>query len=144
MAETAETAETSQIMKCILALVVAGLPAGTAFLSGPRRTHGYSPSPLLSSFVSGETCTGEKVTIVGASGYIGKAVVRESVRRGYSTKAVMRDVTKGAKEPKFEGANLVQADVCNPASLVGSSAFQKGEVDIVISCLASRSGGFSF
>ena len=62
---------------------------GTAFLSGPRRTHGYSaPSPLLSSFVSGETCTGEKVTIAGASGYIGKAVVRESVRRGYSTKAV--------------------------------------------------------
>ena len=34
--------------------------------------------------------TGERVAVVGSTGYIGKAVVRESVRRGYLTRAVMR------------------------------------------------------
>jgi len=37
----------------------------------------------------------------------------------------------------------VQADVCNPANLAASAPFAKGGVDIVISCLASRSGSKS-
>jgi divinyl chlorophyllide a 8-vinyl-reductase len=82
--------------------------------------------------------TGEKVTIVGATGYIGKAVVRESVRRGYATRAVVRDSSRASKEPKFSGADLVEADVCSPETLNG--IFRRGDVDIVVSCLASRSG----
>lgn len=92
------------------------------------------------TFVSGEACTDERVSIVGATGYIGKAVVRESIRRGYSTTAVVRDMAKALSEPKFDGAALVQADVCDPTSLAACPAFQKGSVDVVISCLASRTG----
>ncbi|KAJ1623719.1 hypothetical protein T492DRAFT_633112 [Pavlovales sp. CCMP2436] len=92
-------------------------------------------------FVPGETGTGERVVVVGATGYIGKAVVREAVRRGYATTAVVRDVGRAASEPKFEGAAIVQGDVTDRASLSATGApFAPGAVDIVISCLASRSG----
>lgn len=74
-------------------------------------------------------------------GYIGKAVVREAVRRGYPTTAVVRDATRATSEPKFAGASVVQADVCVPSSLGSAGApFEKGAVDVVISCLASRTG----
>jgi len=66
-------------------------------------------------------------------------VVREAVRRGYPTTAVVRDASKCAGEPKFEGAAVVEADVCTPSSLT-AGPLAKGAVDVVISCLASRSG----
>ena len=91
-------------------------------------------------FQSGVTCTGENVVVVGATGYIGKAVVRESVRRGYSTVAAVRDARKGKAEPKFEGAEVVETDVTDPAALAACPALASGKVDIVISCLASRTG----
>jgi len=95
----------------------------------------------MSDFVPGETCTGEKLAVVGATGYIGKAVVREAVRRGYATTAVVRDATAAASEPKFKGANIAQADVCSPATLTAPGGpLAPGSVDVVISCLASRSG----
>ena len=98
-------------------------------------------APRAAEHVAGETCTGERVTVVGATGYIGKAVVREAVRRGYATTAVARDVAKARSEPKFEGATLAQADVCDPQSLSAPGGpFEKGKVDVVISCLASRTG----
>lgn len=97
--------------------------------------------PRAVEAVPGESCTGEKVVVVGATGYIGKAVVRESVRRGYATTAVVRDAAKAAGEPKFEGARIATADVCDPPALgAAGSPFEKGAVDVVISCLASRSG----
>ena len=74
------------------------------------------------ALASGESCTGERVCIVGATGYIGKAVVRESVRRGYPTTAVVRDASKAASEPKFEGAKIVQLEVSDAASLVREGA----------------------
>ena len=115
----------------------------------PALQHARSPVPLvarrctrpLMEFVPGETCTGERVVIVGATGYIGKAVVREAVARGYPTTAVVRDASAAAGEAKFQGANVVQADVCNPASLTGPNGpLAAGSADVVISCLASRSG----
>jgi len=91
--------------------------------------------------VAGETCTGERVVVVGATGYIGKAVVRESVRRGYPTTAVVRDAERARGEPKFEGASVVQADVCDPETLSRAGGpLADGAADVVISCLASRTG----
>ena len=95
-------------------------------------------TPRMADFIPGETSTGEKVLVVGATGYIGKAVVRECVARGYPTTAVVRDAAQASSEPKFSGASVKQADVCNPSTL--SSVFEKDSVDVVISCLASRSG----
>lgn len=90
----------------------------------------------------GESCSGEKVVVVGATGYIGKAVVRDLVRRGYPTTAAVRDADKAAAEPKFQGATVVQADVCDPRN-IERTLFTEGSVDVVVSCLASRSGSKS-
>lgn len=75
----------------------------------------------------------KKVVIVGGTGYIGKYVVKESVKRGYATTVVLRP---GAVEKKdfFAGAKLVYADVCDEGSLINVLT---EPVDAVISCLAS-------
>lgn len=92
--------------------------------------------------VPGESCTGEKIAVVGSTGYIGKAVVRESVRRGYPTSAVMRDVSKGggSEEEKFKGAELKEFDVTDREACLNGGLFEPGSVDVVVSCLASRTG----
>jgi divinyl chlorophyllide a 8-vinyl-reductase len=74
------------------------------------------------------------VLIVGATGYIGSAVVTESVRQGYDVIAVTRSLKN---DSQFDGAEVVLADVTDPASI--SEAFNK-KIDVVISCLACRSG----
>jgi divinyl chlorophyllide a 8-vinyl-reductase len=87
--------------------------------------------------------------IAGATGYIGKNVVRESVRQGYNTIALVRDASKvTSPEGKalygkfFEGATVVECDVTNLEQL--QQTFQdickKEQIDAVVSCLASRSG----
>lgn len=62
--------------------------------------------------------------IAGATGYIGKSTVRESVRQGYNTIALVRDIKKiESPEGKalygqfFEGAKLVEVDVCDVEAL---------------------------
>jgi len=77
---------------------------------------------------------GKTVLVVGATGYIGNAVVAESVRRGYDVIAVTRSLKTDCE---FEGAEVILADVADPASIAG--AFNR-RIDIVISCLACRSG----
>jgi divinyl chlorophyllide a 8-vinyl-reductase len=74
------------------------------------------------------------VLVVGATGYIGRAVVAEAVQQGHDVVAVTRSPA-GAGE--FAGAEVVVADVTDPASVGG--AFHR-QVDVVISCLACRSG----
>jgi len=77
---------------------------------------------------------GKTVLVVGATGYIGNAVVAESVRRGYDVIAVTRSMKT---DSRFEGAEVVMADVTDPASL--PVIFDR-DIDIVISCLACHSG----
>lgn len=89
----------------------------------------------------------EKVAVIaGASGYIGKSTVRESVRQGYKTVALVRDKSKVESEEGklmygtyFEGAEVVECDVCDPEKLTETMK-ALGPIDAVISCLASRSG----
>jgi putative NADH-flavin reductase len=68
--------------------------------------------------------TTKTAVIAGATGYIGKSVVRESVRQGYRTVALVRDTSKvTSKEGQalygqfLEGADVVECDVCNSAQL---------------------------
>jgi divinyl chlorophyllide a 8-vinyl-reductase len=77
---------------------------------------------------------GKSILVVGATGYIGNAVVAESVRQGYDVIAVTRS---SKTDCQFEGAEVVLADVTDPASI--AKAFDR-KIDIVISCLACRSG----
>ena len=104
-----------------------------------KKTPSSSNSPSNSN-EPGESCTGEKIAIVGSTGYIGKAVVRESVRRGYPTTAIMRDIAKGQSEPKFDGATLQEFDVQDREKCLAGELFPKGSVDAVVCCLASRTG----
>lgn len=67
---------------------------------------------------------GKTAVVAGATGYIGKSVVRECVRQGYKTVALIRDTSKvESQEGKalygqfFEGAELMECDVCNPEQL---------------------------
>lgn len=62
--------------------------------------------------------------IAGATGYIGKSTVRESVRQGYNTIALVRDASKvNTPEGKalygqfYEGATVVECDVCDAEAL---------------------------
>jgi divinyl chlorophyllide a 8-vinyl-reductase len=74
------------------------------------------------------------ILIVGATGYIGSAVVEESVRQGHDVIAVTRSP---ASDGQFDGAEVVVADVTDPASI--AKMFNR-KIDVVISCLACRSG----
>lgn len=74
------------------------------------------PSPSLS------TNNGEKIAVIaGATGYIGKATVRESVQQGYQTFALVRDLSKVDADSDlqecFQGAKVVECDVCNASQL---------------------------
>jgi short-subunit dehydrogenase len=62
--------------------------------------------------------------IAGATGYIGKSVVRESVRQGYNTVALVRDLKKvqSAEGRRlygdfFKDAQVVECDVSDPIQL---------------------------
>jgi len=93
---------------------------------------------------------GKTAIVAGATGYIGKSVVRESVRQGYKTIALVRDIEKvNNKQGQalygqfFEGAEIVECDVTDRAALTKTMEKIKaegGDIDAIISCLASRSG----
>ncbi|KAL7570867.1 hypothetical protein ACA910_018931 [Epithemia clementina (nom. ined.)] len=62
----------------------------------------------------------KKAVIAGATGYIGKAVVQESVRQGYETYALVRDLSKvqsthgkALYAKAFQGAHVVECNVGN-------------------------------
>mmetsp|Transcript_22634 Transcript_22634/g.33522 ORF Transcript_22634/g.33522 Transcript_22634/m.33522 type:complete len:422 (+) Transcript_22634:73-1338(+) len=90
--------------------------------------------------------------VAGASGYIGKSTVRESVRQGYNTIALVRDASKcDTSTPEgqasygqyFEGATVIECDVCDPEALtlkMAELAAENNGIESIISCLASRSG----
>ncbi|KAK4405650.1 Divinyl chlorophyllide a 8-vinyl-reductase, chloroplastic [Sesamum angolense] len=86
--------------------------------------------------------------VVGSTGYIGKFVVKELVRRGFNVTAIARERSgirgKNSKEETLEmlsGANVCFSDVTNLESLEKSIENLGMSVDVVVSCLASRSGG---
>ena len=120
--------------------------------------------------IPGESCSGEKITVVGATGYIGKAVVKESIRRGYPTTAVLRpgsnvdatayinnnhnnnnnsnDNNKSNNNITIKRFDISDRNAClvtkddddNEDDTTSICLFPKGSVDVVVCCLASRSG----
>lgn len=85
-----------------------------------------------------------RVLVFGASGTIGRAVVRELVAQGRPVTAAVRDPRAAAAIPELAGAGIALCDPLDPAALVPrapSGPFAGAPVDCVIACLASRSGG---
>eukprot|EP00281_Chroomonas_sp_CCMP1168_P035371 CAMPEP_0206243796 /NCGR_PEP_ID=MMETSP0047_2-20121206/17800_1 /ASSEMBLY_ACC=CAM_ASM_000192 /TAXON_ID=195065 /ORGANISM="Chroomonas mesostigmatica_cf, Strain CCMP1168" /LENGTH=397 /DNA_ID=CAMNT_0053668943 /DNA_START=1 /DNA_END=1194 /DNA_ORIENTATION=- len=87
-----------------------------------------------------------RVMVAGCTGYIGRFVTKECIKRGYKVVAFSREKAGvGGKKSMddvrndFEGADVRFGDVTDPEQLK-AVAF-KDKVDVVISCLASRTGG---
>ncbi|RNA66083.1 NAD(P)-dependent oxidoreductase [Prosthecochloris sp. ZM_2] len=89
----------------------------------------------------------KRVLIVGATGYIGKFVVRELVRRGYDVVSFARErsgvgaaTTAEETRRQLQGSEVRFGDVTSMASLMKNGT--RGEhFDVVVSCLTSRTGG---
>lgn len=105
--------------------------------------------PFFMDDESSDKPNGKTNIIAGATGYIGKSTVRESVRQGYNTIALVRDKKKiEDAEGKalygqfFEGASVIECDVCDPESLTKTLAdiSKDNKIESIVSCLASRSG----
>ena len=87
-----------------------------------------------------------RVFVVGATGYIGRHVVRELVRRHHRVVCFVRErAGVGGRETpaeiarRLEGAEIRVGDVTDAASIAGDGL--RGErFDAVVSCLASRTG----
>lgn len=135
-------------MKLCLVLLSAVWVATTSAFSTQRP---LSP-PTRSANTALQASAQKTAVIAGASGYIGKSTVRESVRQGYKTYALVRDASK-VTSPEgqasfgrfFEGAEVIEVDVCDPEAL--TKAMQKvtdesdgNKIETIVSCLASRSG----
>ncbi len=89
---------------------------------------------------------GARVLVAGATGYIGRILVRELVARGYRVVCLVRGPRGAgsdegdAADPALTDTEVHLTDVCDPRAL---SALDLGgpPLDGVFSCLASRSGG---
>ena len=87
-----------------------------------------------------------RVVVFGATGYIGRFVTKELIQRGYQVVAFSRDRSGiGGRNNRDQviadlaGAEVRFGDVTDAAS-VAANAFDR-PADVVVSCLASRSGG---
>ncbi len=142
-----------QIIVIVLALLTQANHAFTNVVSIPPRLASERRRALKEYYLSShlkakkDYSTDKKTVVVaGATGYIGRAVVRESVDRGYHTIAIVRDSRKvfsdeGKKlyAESFDGASVVQLDVTDADEMSDYLAGMSG-VDTIISCLASPVG----
>ena len=87
------------------------------------------------------TATNHRVIVGGASGYIGRNVVKQLVARGITTAALVRtdpSLLSDTTLKYFEGAEVIQCDVLDASST--DHSFLSFQPTAVICCLASRSG----
>ncbi|KAK9288542.1 hypothetical protein L1049_017001 [Liquidambar formosana] len=88
------------------------------------------------------------VLVVGSTGYIGKFVVKELIDRGFNVIATAREKSgirgRNSKEEtliQLKGANVCFSDVTQLDNLEKSLENLGFPIDVVVSCLASRTGG---
>ncbi|KAI8466235.1 MAG: NAD(P)-binding protein [Monoraphidium minutum] len=87
-----------------------------------------------------------RVVVAGPTGYIGKFVTKELIARGYQVTALSREkagikgkMGKEDTQRELAGARVVFGDVTDVAS-ISAAAFDQ-PADVVVCCLASRTGG---
>ncbi|NTV06643.1 MAG: NAD(P)-dependent oxidoreductase [Chlorobiaceae bacterium] len=101
----------------------------------------------MNNFSNTQETLRKRVFVVGATGYIGKFVVRELVARGYDVVSFARErsgvgMTTRAEETRtqLKGSEVRFGDVISMDSLMKNGI--RGEhFDVVVSCLTSRNGG---
>ncbi len=89
----------------------------------------------------------KRVFVVGATGYIGKFVVRELVTRGYDVVSFVRErsgigstTTADEVRTQLKGSEVRFGDVSSMDSLM-KNGIRGDHFDVVVSCLTSRNGG---
>ncbi|WP_300680223.1 NAD(P)H-binding protein [Nocardioides sp.] len=89
------------------------------------------------TYVTGPTGQGdgERVVVLGGTGYIGRALVPELVRRGYAPVVLARSA-EVKNEPEFAGAEVVVGDPTRAGDVV--TAVAGGPTAVVISLLSGR------
>lgn len=97
-------------------------------------------TPLLSELSAADTTglTRKRVLVLGATGTIGRATVRALIRQGHEVVCFIRPRADESAQ-QFEGISTRRGDVSDPASLK-SQGFKDEKFDVVVSCLASRTG----
>ncbi len=78
-----------------------------------------------------------KILVFGASGTAGRGTVRALVSHGFAVSCVLRNSASAKHLPK--GVQAVLGDITAPATGL-SQALHDEQFDVVVSCLASRSG----
>uniref|UniRef100_A0A2P2QMR3 Divinyl chlorophyllide a 8-vinyl-reductase, chloroplastic n=1 Tax=Rhizophora mucronata TaxID=61149 RepID=A0A2P2QMR3_RHIMU len=88
------------------------------------------------------------ILVVGSTGYIGKFVVKELVNRGFNVVAMARERSgirgRNSKEEtlnQLQGVSVLFSDVTNLDTLQKSLDSLGVGIDVIVSCLASRTGG---
>eukprot|EP01031_Cornospumella_fuschlensis_P037481 gene37481-45517_t len=80
-----------------------------------------------------------KVAVAGSSGYIGRQVVKELLRREIPTIALVRSKDLPTKTLEYlQGAEIVQCNILNPQEVVDTYTLHAPAATVC--CLASRSG----
>ena len=79
-----------------------------------------------------------RVLVAGASGTIGRAVTARLVADGHAVTALLRPGAIGSALPELAGAAVAHAGLDDPAAM--TAALAAARPDIVIACIASRSG----
>lgn len=82
--------------------------------------------------------TSRRILVLGATGTIGRAVVRELARRGHDVVAFLRD-RPGRDPGAVAGVTLRRGDPTDPGSLA-RDGFAGERFDVLVSCMASRTG----
>lgn len=88
------------------------------------------------------TTPGQRVMVFGASGTIGQAAVRQLLEAGHDVTKVLRQTTMGtppAALSELPGCTAKYCDFADPGS-ASAKVFEDSNFDVVVSCLASRSG----
>ncbi|GMI01732.1 hypothetical protein TrVE_jg7184 [Triparma verrucosa] len=126
------------MLKALFIVAILIIPSFTFTFTFPSP----SKSTLHSSRLFGEG-DGKTLVVAGASGYIGKSTVKEAVRQGYKTISLVRSKSSVLSNPSVEpyllNSEIVETDVTDLNKLKETMK-SLGEIDTVISCLASRSG----
>jgi uncharacterized protein YbjT (DUF2867 family) len=88
-----------------------------------------SPPPTPPEDIGDGRLTGHRVLVAGASGTLGRSVVRELVARGERVRALVRD-PDGSGAHALGRVDLIRGDLLDAGSLGGAC----DDVDVVISC----------
>lgn len=87
--------------------------------------------------------TSKRVFVVGATGTIGRAVVRALMHQGFDVVCFIRprSIKKELhqNESLFAGASIRYGEVSDPQS-IQEQGIQGKKFDVLVSCLASRTG----